>query len=144
MALIKCPECGKEISDKSDKCIHCGFPLRNTPFLQENINGKYYDINFLTDKNISQAKKITMLRELTNYEMDLMDAKKLVLKYHPTQQQESSKQKEEDNKPKCPNCGSTNIQKISGTKRWLSTGLFGLASSDIGKSMCCKKCGYKW
>lgn len=27
MALIKCPECGKEISDKSDKCIHCGFPV---------------------------------------------------------------------------------------------------------------------
>lgn len=143
MALIKCPECGKEISDKSDKCIHCGFPLRNTPFLQENINGKYYDINFLTDKNISQAKKITMLRELTNYEMDLIDAKKLVLKYHPTQQQDSSKPKE-DNKPKCPTCGSTNIQKISGTKRWLSTGLFGLASSDIGKSMVCRSCGFKW
>ena len=59
------------------------------------------------------------------------------------QQQESSKI-EEDNQPHCPTCGSTNIQKISGTKRWLSTGLFGLASSDIGKSMCCKKCGYKW
>lgn len=27
MSLIKCPECGKEISDKSDKCIGCGFPL---------------------------------------------------------------------------------------------------------------------
>lgn len=27
MALIKCPECGKQVSDKSDKCIHCGFPL---------------------------------------------------------------------------------------------------------------------
>lgn len=25
MALIKCPECGKEISDKSEKCIHCGY-----------------------------------------------------------------------------------------------------------------------
>ena len=60
------------------------------------------------------------------------------------QQQESSKQIEEDNQPHCPICGSTDIQKISGTKRWLSTGLFGLASSDIGKSMCCKKCGYKW
>lgn len=46
--------------------------------------------------------------------------------------------------PKCPTCGSTNIQKISGTKRWLSTGLFGLASSDIGKSMVCKSCGCKW
>lgn len=60
------------------------------------------------------------------------------------QQQKSSKQTEEDNQPHCPTCGSTDIQKISGTKRWLSTGLFGLASSDIGKSMCCKKCGYKW
>lgn len=27
MALIKCPECGKEISDISEKCINCGFPL---------------------------------------------------------------------------------------------------------------------
>lgn len=48
------------------------------------------------------------------------------------------------NKPKCPTCGSTNIQKISATKRWVSTGLFGLASSNIGKTMCCKNCGYKW
>lgn len=29
MALIKCPECGKEISDKSSVCIHCGFPLKS-------------------------------------------------------------------------------------------------------------------
>ena len=27
MAIINCPECGKEISDKAEKCIHCGFPL---------------------------------------------------------------------------------------------------------------------
>lgn len=27
MALIVCPECGKEISDKSETCIHCGFPI---------------------------------------------------------------------------------------------------------------------
>lgn len=60
------------------------------------------------------------------------------------QQQESSNPTEADNTPHCPTCGSTDIQKISGTKRWFSTGLFGLASSDIGKSMCCKKCGYKW
>lgn len=29
MALIKCPECGKEISDRSKVCIHCGYPLQN-------------------------------------------------------------------------------------------------------------------
>jgi DNA helicase-4 len=26
MALIKCPECGKQISEKADKCPHCGLP----------------------------------------------------------------------------------------------------------------------
>ena len=28
MALIKCPECEKEVSDKAPVCIHCGFPLK--------------------------------------------------------------------------------------------------------------------
>lgn len=28
MALIKCTECGKEISDKAEKCIHCGYPIK--------------------------------------------------------------------------------------------------------------------
>ncbi|MDR2599753.1 MAG: zinc ribbon domain-containing protein [Oscillospiraceae bacterium] len=27
MALIKCPECSKEISDKADACIGCGYPM---------------------------------------------------------------------------------------------------------------------
>lgn len=30
MALIKCPECGKEISDRAASCIHCGCPLQPT------------------------------------------------------------------------------------------------------------------
>lgn len=29
MALIKCSECGKEISDKANKCVHCGYPIDN-------------------------------------------------------------------------------------------------------------------
>lgn len=27
--MIKCPECGKSISDKSTACIHCGYPLQS-------------------------------------------------------------------------------------------------------------------
>ena len=27
MALIKCPECGHEISEYADKCISCGCPM---------------------------------------------------------------------------------------------------------------------
>lgn len=33
MAIIKCPECGKEISDKSEYCISCGYPIKK--YLQE-------------------------------------------------------------------------------------------------------------
>lgn len=28
MTLIKCPECGKEISDKADNCPQCGYPVK--------------------------------------------------------------------------------------------------------------------
>ena len=27
MALIKCEDCGKEVSDKAQSCIHCGCPM---------------------------------------------------------------------------------------------------------------------
>ena len=41
----------------------------------------------------------------------------------------------------CPYCQSNNTKKISGGARWLSTGLFGLASSKVGKQWHCNKCG---
>lgn len=43
MALIKCPECGKEISDKADKCINCGFPLEE--FLKKHAEQKCPECN---------------------------------------------------------------------------------------------------
>ena len=35
MALIKCPECGKEISDKAKMCIYCGYPIDEIANLEE-------------------------------------------------------------------------------------------------------------
>lgn len=29
MALIKCPQCGKEITDHVSSCPHCGTPIGN-------------------------------------------------------------------------------------------------------------------
>ncbi len=29
MALINCPECGREISDQTSSCPHCGVPLKS-------------------------------------------------------------------------------------------------------------------
>lgn len=30
MALIKCPECGKEVSSSAPSCPHCGYVLKKT------------------------------------------------------------------------------------------------------------------
>ncbi len=50
----------------------------------------------------------------------------------------------EENKPRCPTCGSTNIEKISLGKKAVGGALFGIFSSNVRKSMHCKSCGYKW
>ena len=41
MALIKCPECGKEISDKAPACIHCGYPLSTTANNPSNVKATW-------------------------------------------------------------------------------------------------------
>lgn len=51
---------------------------------------------------------------------------------------------EQSNVPKCPTCGSTNIEKISLTKKAFGGAIFGLFSSDIRNTMHCKHCGCKW
>lgn len=55
MALIKCPECGNEISDKSSACIHCGYPMKELE--QENIE----KINTLGDNFRAEKKYVEAL-----------------------------------------------------------------------------------
>ncbi|WP_329809005.1 zinc ribbon domain-containing protein [Enterocloster citroniae] len=38
MALINCPECGKEVSDKAEKCLNCGYPLQPLSTRLNNTN----------------------------------------------------------------------------------------------------------
>ena len=38
MALINCPECEKEVSDKAATCINCGFPLSSVESQVNNIS----------------------------------------------------------------------------------------------------------
>ena len=46
--------------------------------------------------------------------------------------------------PKCPTCGSPNVEKISLSSKVVGGALFGLFSSNVRKTMHCKNCGYKW
>ena len=48
------------------------------------------------------------------------------------------------NTPKCPTCGSTNVEKISAGKKAIGFVAVGVFSSNFGKTMHCKQCDYKW
>lgn len=71
--LIKCPECGKEISDKSKQCIHCGYPLEE---LNEEINTSRFFKIVMKESGASKVKVIKNIRELTGSE--IADAKNIV------------------------------------------------------------------
>lgn len=60
--LIKCPECNKEISDKSSVCIHCGFPIASQT--QINNTEDTYNI-YLIDYN--HKHKTIVATFLTTY-----------------------------------------------------------------------------
>ena len=61
---------------------------------------------------------------------------------HPEQVEPETPQPAQ-NVPHCPNCNSTNIQKIS-ISRAISGLTFGILSSNIGKTYQCNNCKYKW
>ena len=50
-----------------------------------------------------------------------------------------------DTRIRCPNCKSTDIEKISAADKIGSALLFGLfAAGKVAKTYQCKKCGYRW
>lgn len=91
MALIKCPECGKEISDKSEICIGCGFPIKslgnrlNSYFeTQDNLEEKLENEDEFLDRiykseNGKTVKMIKAIREEKGY--DLETSKRMVDEY---------------------------------------------------------------
>ena len=46
MALIKCPECGKQVSSRAEVCIHCGYPLQKYAGGQDGYSGYGYQDDF--------------------------------------------------------------------------------------------------
>ena len=59
-----------------------------------------------------------------------------------TVQQESATQQQ--NVPKCPTCGSTNLSKVSTMSKAGSVFMWGLLSQKVKKTWHCGNCGYEW
>lgn len=101
MALIKCPECGKEISDKAQCCPNCGCPNSEFGNLQVEVcNEKNIDDEFDKNKEIisniinmysnpreEKIKVITQIRSVLK--TDLLTAKTLAEKYILFMEEES-------------------------------------------------------
>ena len=89
MALIKCPECDKEISDKALQCIHCGYPINTTESKDIHTNPTL-DINhsMALENNFSKDKKEHIKEDLNNQEK-----KEALLKKLEKQKQEDTKLK---------------------------------------------------
>lgn len=65
MALIKCPECGGQVSDKAEVCIHCGYPLKNITeinqqetYNEENVNIHNGKINSENTEECKEENKL--------------------------------------------------------------------------------------
>ena len=159
MALIKCPECGREISDKSKQCIYCGYPLEECNSNNKDKNSKSYvyiingnkfqiDEGFSNDiktlvKNKDTIKlhkvscNIASMTKMTNEE-----ASEFLTDFIKNNFVASEKYRNY-NTPmpviRCPKCGSTSISTINKGYSVL-TGFLG-----SGKPMnVCQNCGYKW
>ena len=51
MGLIKCPECGKKISDQVTACIHCGYPIDVKKDQCDRILAEYKENQTIPDNN---------------------------------------------------------------------------------------------
>ena len=144
MALIDCPECGQKISDKSDKCIHCGYPIVKVSktFL---FNGVESDKAFFLDKSIDLADRQRKLRAISDvgnsaawdFVMEWDESGEIPdVVNHETL---AEARERERNTIKCPKGGSTAIQTVNRGYS-LMTGFLGSGSPRN----VCQKCGYKW
>ena len=132
-----------------DDIIELDFPVKEFKRLRPLCGGfgQQFNLN-LFELMIDLYKKDQLDYEIKLSQLQTPFNQEIIINQQRSQnniaEQQHSIHQEQLNIPKCPTCGSTNVQKISAGSRWLSTGLFGLGSSKVGKTMECRNCGYKW
>ena len=172
MSLIKCIECGNEVSEFAKSCPKCGCPVsvilksKNERCHKIKIeDGREYDLTDFDKKVDSETlQSVTKIARMLmhKYEIQGLDAKLIgdVIAFNnnqiPADYNEALEkmrasnrtriERAEASKPKCPMCGSTNISKISTFSRASSIVGFGILSKKIGKQWQCNnpKCKHMW
>ena len=130
--------------EETNCCPHCNSQLEMSDITYENYKSmpkvkkcknckrKYPKIFIKCPKCNQQLIKLST--ENKQLDKQVNEIKKEIQEY----------QENQSNIPKCPTCGSTNICKISTGKKALGFITVGIFSSNFGKTMECKQCGYKF
>ena len=147
MALILCPECNQSISDKSDVCIHCGYPLSEMRKYVCRIKEQEFDLTTFTDDVLSgklpEAQLILQICQRTRcnmYEGEYLVSYIKQNERPPKILKSMTCDEYQRTKPAtCPKCGSTSI--TTGARGVnLMWGLIG-ASKTVNR---CASCGHTW
>lgn len=135
-----CPHCGRMAWWPTFACVHCSCELVNYK--------KWIKANDEEKKEIlSKTKQPKIYKPMSDpqwlEEADRIDAQ--IRKYLAEQGSKPPEKKPTPKYvPKCPTCGSPDIEKISGTSKAVSFALFGVFSSKVRHQFKCKNCGYEW
>lgn len=60
MSLIKCPECGKDVSERAKTCPHCGYPIAEYITCNLNSNGETEEDKEISDEEIKALETILL------------------------------------------------------------------------------------
>ena len=114
-------------------------PIHKTKKLKNSLlTIEEYETIITVSTELSFIKAMEELKEKNQieYQLKISQFKASLLQTKVTE--------EDSNKPHCPTCGSTNIEKISFGKKAFGGAMFGIFSSDVRNTMHCKNCGAKW
>lgn len=146
-----CKSCGAISFNKEDICPVCNIPLITVPFFTgrkiDNLGGEDRDkyIEEITGQKLNPImvqKRKDYLKKIYKEQKEILQ--KRIRKSEESRINEYQQKYLAEHNIHCPYCNSTNVTKIGTVNRAVSVGMFGLASSKIGKTHKCNDCGSTW
>lgn len=136
--LKQCPHCKTEYSDNEMYCPKDNYRLTKISN-QNNLMGVTGTTKLVCPRCKNQYD--TSVEKCPKCDLYLTSIKN---NQNPNVNNNTPKQFDSKNIPKCPTCGSTNVHPISSGKKTLGFITVGVFSSSFGKSYECDDCKYKW
>ena len=153
-----CPTCKMNFSESFEECPYCEGELiiqelSKSPEIAD-VPCAEDDLLNMTDEELLVKYK-SYLESIRSQGCNMTDQQfvnglrisrreKLYGSYRTDTQSQQVTSATSDNQPKCPTCGSINVQRIGTGEKIVSGALWGLFSNKVHKSYKCNNCKYMW